>query len=122
MVTIANTGQISATFLLLSALQNQEKMPVSYQNGSNFVSSQTLSIHLTRPKRKGAYKVTLAPGDTTGLELVIDITDGELVHELNWGISDLEDVLVLRVENGRDHFIPVKERGYNLLSFADSTG
>jgi len=69
-------------------------MPVSYQNGSNFVSSQNAVHSSDQTEKKGAYKVTLAPGDTTGLELVIDITDGELVHELNWGISDLEDVLV----------------------------
>lgn len=40
------------------------------------------------------------------LELLVD--DIELVRLLNEGKSQLEDVLVLRVSGGRDHFIPVR--------------
>ena len=50
----------------------------------------------------------LEPGDVCNVELSIRILDPSTVKLLNQGIEQLDDILVLRVENGRDHFIPVR--------------
>jgi hypothetical protein len=52
--------------------------------------------------------VEVDPGDTVTIQLDVHITDIEHVRRLNAGLSSLEDVLVLRVENGRDYFILVR--------------
>lgn len=107
-VTIANTGQIAATFSFVERpTESGEDARVVPKWLGLRVESTTVHPSVTAEKEE-AHGVTLSPGETTSLELVLDITDGELVHELNEGISELEDVLVLRVENGRDHFIPIK--------------
>ncbi|OAG34267.1 hypothetical protein AYO21_11580 [Fonsecaea monophora] len=108
MVTIANTGQINATFSFV-------ERPPEPGRGVHAVprwlelSVEPSTIHPSeRGEHNGTREIVLSPGETTVIDLTIDIWDGELVHDLNEGEADLEDVLVLRVENGRDHFIPVK--------------
>ncbi|KIW96908.1 uncharacterized protein Z519_02299 [Cladophialophora bantiana CBS 173.52] len=108
MVTIANTGQITATFSFVERPSESDKdarvvpkwLELSVEPGSIHPSEQG--------EHKGTYEIVLSPGETTVVDLTIDISHGELVHDLNDGNAELEDVLVLRVENGRDHFIPVK--------------
>ncbi|KIW26973.1 uncharacterized protein PV07_06756 [Cladophialophora immunda] len=108
MVTIANTGQITATFAFV------ERPPESGQDACAAprwleLSVEPGSIHPSeRGEHKGTHEIVLSPGETIVIDLTIDISDGELVHDLNDGNAELEDVLVLRVKNGRDHFIPVK--------------
>jgi inositol polyphosphate 5-phosphatase INPP5B/F len=108
-VTIANTGQITATFSFVErpsettgedARVVPKWLELSLESGSVYSSAHQ--------DHKETYEIVLSPGDTTSIELTINITDGDLVHELNQGTIELEDILVLRVENGRDHFVPVK--------------
>ena len=51
---------------------------------------------------------TLEPADVLNAELKLKIDSIQLVHRLNEGTSSLDDILVLRVEGGRDHFLPVR--------------
>jgi len=50
----------------------------------------------------------LEPGETISCTLEVLVNDISLVRSLNENKSRLEDVLVLRVTNGRDHFVPIR--------------
>jgi inositol polyphosphate 5-phosphatase INPP5B/F len=52
--------------------------------------------------------VTLVPGDAVNVALEIFVDDITHVRALNRATMQLDDVLVLRVLEGRDHFIPVR--------------
>lgn len=51
---------------------------------------------------------TLQPGDTTNIDLVARVATVDLARDLNDGVVMLDDVLILRVHGGRDHFLPVQ--------------
>jgi inositol polyphosphate 5-phosphatase INPP5B/F len=51
--------------------------------------------------------ITLEPGDTVQMTLTAYVDDVAYARQLNDGHAQLEDVLVLRVKDGRDHFLPV---------------
>lgn len=55
-----------------------------------------------------ALRYKLMPGETTNIDLTIDITDPDMVKRLNSGELALDDVLVLRISNGRDYFVPIR--------------
>ncbi|KAJ9612089.1 hypothetical protein H2200_003684 [Cladophialophora chaetospira] len=107
-VTIANTGQTATTFSFVERPSEEGEgarvvpkwLELSIESGSVYSS--------TNAEHKGTYETVLSPGETTVIEFTIDVREPELVHSLNEGDAELEDVLVLRVENGRDHFITVQ--------------
>ncbi|MCJ1392529.1 hypothetical protein MMC18_005397 [Xylographa bjoerkii] len=100
-VTIANTGRVPASFGFVDR----------YTGG---VAPPWLSIEFDRPSDNlnpnpnALRQYTLEPGDTSGVDLTVRITDMDQVRSLNEGQSLIEDVLVLRVQNGRDHFLPLR--------------
>ena len=102
-LTIANTGQVPATVYFIDRPvgpgQDSGLCPnwVSLQidDGTGKLSSDT-------------GKRTLEPGQAFNVELELRILDVSLARAFNEGIKSLEDILVLRVENGRDHFIPLR--------------
>jgi hypothetical protein len=53
-------------------------------------------------------EISLEPGETVNAVVEIEISDLEHLRALNEESTQLEDVLVLRVEGGRDHFIPIR--------------
>lgn len=107
-ITIANTGQIAASFSFVDRPggpgQQARIAPGWLQilTGPDEVQATHTEEEVLRAPMK------LSPGESCNIGLLIDITEGDLVSALNDGDATLEDVLVLRVENGRDHFIPVK--------------
>jgi inositol polyphosphate 5-phosphatase INPP5B/F len=52
--------------------------------------------------------ITLQPGDSTNLEAIAIVAEEKDLCSFNEGTSKPEDILILRVRNGRDHFIPVQ--------------
>ncbi|MCJ1322401.1 hypothetical protein MMC15_007749 [Xylographa vitiligo] len=100
-ITIANTGRVTATFGFVDRHIGGFAPP-------------WLSIEFDRasdnfnPNPNALREYTLEPGDTTSINLTIQITDMDQVRSLNEGRSNIEDVLVLRVKNGRDHFLPLR--------------
>lgn len=108
-LTIANTGQVTASFSFIERPVDDGQahgiapswlnMKVNGESVSSSSSSTT--------------KTTIEPGDTVTAELEIRILDMSLVHLLNDGSKELNDVLVLRVDGGRDHFIPVTAEWYS---------
>ncbi|PSK56670.1 Inositol polyphosphate 5-phosphatase OCRL-1 [Elsinoe australis] len=105
-LTIANTGQVPAVITFVDrpvgAGQTPGPSPVwmcinmDPENGS-FDDTR----HFTGPR-------TLEPGDSCNVDLHLKIKGRHLITALNEGVKQLDDILVLRVENGRDHFIPVR--------------
>lgn len=105
-VTIANTGRVPATVGFVDRSVDQG------QPGG--VSPPWLNIRFDREsanqnQNPGALQVyTIEPGDAITVELTVHITDMEQVRKLNEGLEKLEDILVLRIHNGRDYFLPLR--------------
>ncbi|KAF2218783.1 Endonuclease/exonuclease/phosphatase [Elsinoe ampelina] len=105
-LTIANTGQVPATITFVDrpvgAGQAPGPSPVWMSLNMDPENASNLDHrHFTGPR-------TLEPGDSCNVDLHLKIKDRHLIRALNEGIKSLDDILVLRVENGRDHFIPVR--------------
>ncbi|KAK8169963.1 phosphatase family protein-like protein [Phyllosticta citrichinensis] len=102
-VTVANTGQVPATigfFGQPGSDEDEAKLPL------------WLSMRFDRePDKAGAAinpHYTLDPGEACNIELEIKVDDLQLVRDLNEDRAQLEDILVLRVNDGRDHFLPIR--------------
>ncbi|KAK4693451.1 inositol polyphosphate 5-phosphatase INPP5B/F, partial [Lecanoromycetidae sp. Uapishka_2] len=105
-VTIANTGRVPATVGFVDR---------SNDNGQpGGVCPPWLDIRFDRPSdhqnsNPGALQeFTLRPGDAANVELTLHVTDMDFVRRLSDGLEKLEDVLVLRIHNGRDYFLPLR--------------
>ena len=104
-LTVANTGRTMATFGFI------DRPVAEMQKGG--VSPTWLHISVDRHSKtananENALKeYSLPPGETAHVSLNLHIDDFKTTHSLNSGILMLDDILVLRIVNGRDHFIPV---------------
>jgi phosphatidylinositol-bisphosphatase len=105
-LTIANTGQAPATFSFI------DRPVAEGQKGGVAPSWLELQVEIESDNKNqnasALREYTISPGESTGIILKIDIVDLKMVHSLNTGKIRFEDVLVLRIIKGRDHFIPVK--------------
>lgn len=105
-LTIANTGQAPAKFSFVEKPDSENDA----LNTPTWLSTTFLRRYSDEGQegQKPAKDVHLEPGDTVTAEIEILVNDIAHVRSLNEGSEKLEDILVLRVEDGRDHFIPVK--------------
>lgn len=107
-ITIANTGGVTATLSFV------EKPKVGEDEDAPVHASEYLSTSFVSTEGDGddqsplGSSVTLEPGETVFGIVTAQITSTSLLRGLNDGTATIEDVLVLRVEDGRDHFIPVR--------------
>ncbi|WEW56427.1 phosphatase [Emydomyces testavorans] len=105
-LTLANTGSVPATFSF-------QYRPVAADEDTR-VSPPWLHLRVDWPANEDAQapnaqkEYALPTGESAHVQLVLCIFDVNFVRELNTGKAELEDVLVLRVSNGRDHFISVR--------------
>ena len=105
-LTVANTGGVSATFGFgersVAGVQSSAASPpwLSLQVIRTDEDTETTSVDTKK-------EFTLTPGETMGFVLIACICDLALVRKLNDGEMNVEDILVLRVANGRDYFIPI---------------
>lgn len=105
-ITIANTGRVPATvgFVDRSVERGQ----------SGGVAPSWLKIEFDRrsdnenANSNALREYTLQPGDAANAEITAHVTDIPQVRRLNEKGESLEDVLVLRIQNGRDYFLPVR--------------
>ena len=119
-VTIANTGRVPATVGFVDRAVESGK--------PGGVSPSWLKINFDRPpdnnnSNPGALEEhTLQPGDAVNVELALHVNDLELVRRLSDRTETLEEVLVLRIHNGRDYFLPLRgdwlQRALSCLAFA----
>lgn len=101
-LTVANTSGVSATF----SFQKPER---AEDSGTPWLEYRVGKQHHEPPGDEGqpasADECTLLPGELAVIEITICVRDIPFVRLLNDGQVKLEEVLVLRVKNGRDHFI-----------------
>lgn len=106
-MTLANTGGAPATFSFV------EKPTTDSLHNSQLVGwltttfVQSDAIGGTEPSNLGK-EVTLEPGETVNAIIEAFVGDINQSRILNEGKATLDEVLVLRVKEGRDHFIPVR--------------
>lgn len=107
-LTIANTSQVQATFAFVDrpSVQGEGDRIAPPWLSVQFVGSETDED--TRVARALKREVTLEPGDAVNATLEVFVDDISQVRPLNEGTAQLDDVLVLRVTEGRDHFIPIR--------------
>ncbi|KAJ6110703.1 hypothetical protein N7486_002938 [Penicillium sp. IBT 16267x] len=106
-ITIANTGGASVTF-------HFGKRP-SLDNEHNTENPSWLNIQIEKPEdhskqpenTTSGKSYNLLPGDVANVEVTAHVRDIEQVRLLNLKKIKLEEILVLHVDSGRDHFISV---------------
>jgi len=113
-LTVANTGPIPARFGFAIRPQDApstsprwlkirfEKQPERITKEHKQASQDAHEWYDSIP-----HVYSLAPGESCNVNLVAEIADKELVHSLN-SHEHLEDVLVLRVKDGRDQFLALR--------------
>ena len=95
-ITVANTSQVRTAF--------------GFRDGHSWLDVQfdqsdgdELDLHFPP-------EYTMDPGETVRVRVTVHVKAIQDVRQLNAGLMQLEDVLVLSVKNGRDHFVPVHAR------------
>ena len=103
-LTVANTGRVPASFTLIERPAEAEQKSgigpgwLNIKLNDDFVPSSATSTS----------SITLEPGDSCIIDLMVAIYRPEDVRDLNEGKRTIEDILVLRVQNGQDHFVPIR--------------
>ncbi|KAF2159841.1 hypothetical protein M409DRAFT_29651 [Zasmidium cellare ATCC 36951] len=105
-LTVANTSRVEATFSFIERPVAGEQTPGIAPKWLTIKINDT-ALPNDKPHSES---VTLEPGESCNVELELRIMGTTDVQKLNDGKGSLEDILVLRVDNGRDHFIPVRGR------------
>lgn len=107
-LTIANTGQVEAQFAFVDRPADEgepDRIAPTWLTlkfvGSELDEDERLIRHLER-------HIDLEPGDAVNVVLEMCVANLDHVRRLNEGEDQLEDVLVLRVTSGRDHFLPIR--------------
>ncbi|KAK5694183.1 hypothetical protein LTR97_009804 [Elasticomyces elasticus] len=103
-LTIANTGRVSASF---SFVERPVAAPQSSGIAPKWINMKINDEYAASSSQKTP-AIILEPGETASVELEVRIFDLHTMHDLNEGLQQLDDILVLRVEGGRDHFVPVR--------------
>ncbi|KAI5917460.1 type II inositol-1,4,5-trisphosphate 5-phosphatase [Camillea tinctor] len=106
-LTIANTGRVSAEVSFV------EKPNIPNSQGQRH---EWLAFKFIRPSGDNdddkqdplGDEITLEPGETVTAIIQIEVHNLTQVQRLNAETTQLEDVLVLRVADGRDHFVPIR--------------
>ncbi|KAF1933399.1 DNase I-like protein [Didymella exigua CBS 183.55] len=107
-ITIANTGRVPATFGFADRPIEED------QDSGPFPSwlSVTFDKEPDARSKSGPDDIqqhyTLQPAEVINAELRLKLKDVGSVRNLNNETQGLDEVLVVRVENGRDHFLPLK--------------
>lgn len=94
-ITIANTGSVTAHFGLV-----QDTMPDTYHRWLNLHFGADAAVVADSHKL-----YSIEPGDTMNATCVLRVADIDDVRSLNSHSASLDDVRILRVQNGRDHFL-----------------
>jgi phosphatidylinositol-bisphosphatase len=110
-VTIANTGQVPATigFVNRPGPTGDPEPPMPVWLTATF-DREPDARDKAKSKARDPATYTLEPGDACNVKLTARVEAMELVKRLNDGSYKLDDVLILRVNGGKDDFLPVSGR------------
>jgi phosphatidylinositol-bisphosphatase len=107
-ITIANTGRVPATFGFADRPVDQDQTAGPFPPWLSVVFDREPDKR-DRPRPDDVHeRYTIAPAEVINAELKLKIESLSAVRNFNEGATNLEEVLVLRVENGRDHFLPLR--------------
>jgi inositol polyphosphate 5-phosphatase INPP5B/F len=106
-ITVANTGQSPATFSFIGKGPDDEN-DAEQDIAPEWVHVESLKSTDDNAAAKAKEECTLAPGETRTIHLTIYISSPSFVHDLNNYRATIDDILILRVTNGRDHFVPIR--------------
>lgn len=102
-LTVANTGSVAATFSFVTKPTTDDgDDAIPEWLTTTFVSADE------ETQTSLGTTVTLDPGETALVLLELQVSTVAHIRALNEARAKIEEVLVLRVEDGRDHFIPVR--------------
>ncbi|GAP93348.1 putative type II inositol- -trisphosphate 5-phosphatase [Rosellinia necatrix] len=112
-LTIANTGRVQAK---LNFLENPSNGGGEDGEDGDARKPKWLEAKFIRSFDDGSEgkddasdnEISLEPGETASALIRIEVTELTQLRALNEEPKQLEDVLVLRVVDGRDHFIPIR--------------
>ncbi|KAH6889701.1 Endonuclease/exonuclease/phosphatase [Thelonectria olida] len=102
-LTVANTSSVPATFSFVEKPTTDE----GDESIADWLKTTFTQADEDSPEPLGK-SVTLDPGETASVLLEIQISSISHIRALNEARVKIEDVLVLRIEDGRDHFVPVR--------------
>ncbi|KAI1824141.1 type II inositol-1,4,5-trisphosphate 5-phosphatase [Xylaria intraflava] len=106
-LTIANTGSVSAKLNFVEKAGNEDGTQQKPRwLGVKFV--QSLQEYSENNEGALGSETTLEPGETVNAVIEIEVGDLKQLQSLNEEPTTLEDVIVLRIVDGRDHFIPIR--------------
>jgi len=107
-ITIANTGRVPATFGFADRPVDKDQSAGPFPPWLS-VTFDKEPDKLDKPRPDDIHQYyTLAPADVLNIELKLKIESLATVRDLNEGDAILDEILVLRVDNGRDHFLPIR--------------
>ena len=105
-LTVANIGPVAA---VLGFVDRPSETPAHHSG----VAPEWLAISFDRQSDNqnanphALHEYTVQPGDAINIELTIFVSNITHVRQLNRRQQSLDENLVLRVQSGRDHFIPI---------------
>ncbi|CAP98850.1 Pc22g15620 [Penicillium rubens Wisconsin 54-1255] len=111
-LTVANTSGTAATFSFAERHEGDDEGTTQTPSWLVLhVSKSTDTAHDTgQAMTSSSGNHTLLPGEVANIDVTAYVRSIRHVRLLNIGKLKLEDILVLHVDGGRDHFIPVHGR------------
>ena len=107
-ITIANTGRVPATFTFADRPAEPDQPADPFPSWLS-VTCDREPDKLDQLKGNDTHQhFTLEPADVINVELKLKIETLTAVRTLNEGDTMLDEVLLIHVEGGRDHFLPVR--------------
>ncbi|KAF2999445.1 hypothetical protein E8E13_007812 [Curvularia kusanoi] len=107
-ITIANTGRVPATFGFADRPIEEDQDSGPFPSWLTVTFDKEPDIRTKSGPDDIQERYTLAPAEVINAELKLKLKDPGAVRNLNDESQSLDEVLVLRVENGRDHFLPMR--------------
>lgn len=105
-ITVANTGAVPATMSFVDRPVTSDQVQGPHPVWLSVQWDREPDPRAKKSKDPPSY--TIEPGDACNIELTVRVEIMELIKNLNEGTAKLDDVLILRVKDGRDHFLPVQ--------------
>ena len=103
-VTLANTGSVAATCSFVDKPSTDDDDPSML----NWLKTSFMDPDGDSDTIKAGPSITLDPGETILAYVEAHVATVSHLRALNDGHAMMEDVLVLRVDDGRDHFVPAR--------------
>ncbi|KAI9929890.1 hypothetical protein ASPWEDRAFT_35108 [Aspergillus wentii DTO 134E9] len=109
-LTIANTSGVPATFAIEKP-NPEDRLALGTPSWINYEIDQHIGQVIENKKDKASsQEITLYPGELANVVITVHVHDIDHVRRFNSGEDKPEEILLLRVTSGRDHFIPVSGR------------